>query len=638
MRTKIFLVVLFLLPCLSYGQNIILNVTGKALVNGQPVEKGDNLSNNAKIVFNDLNTELKVLSPVGICVIKYKNYEQNSSSELSDLIKSCIRKNSVATHDTRAWKVNPDKSKQIQLVDSLCKTLNVTSGNVNEMFSQYITPYCVLEFETPYWQDIANFMQTKYGFSTPQLTGELMTPEQYQRIPLVSKVRSFTSLPASASLKEYCPIPGNQRQYGTCTGWASAYAARTISWAVKNNLKDVIDITNQAFSPTFVYTQIKNANDYNCSMGSSIDASVEVLKNEGAVFLTDLPYQCDANIAPFFQQAKAYAIKDYQRLTSNMGITSQTDFNNIKRALVDKKPVLASIKCYSSLDGKVWNGMLDNLRGYHAVCLIGYDDNFDNEDGTVGAVELMNSWGKTWGNGGFIHIKYQDLPKILNYALSLYDDALPVPPPEPPKPEPVPPTPIDTLKRMEGSFSLILKDGNAMQVERDEAGFRGLKRVSDEKMTYNISNSYPAGTMFRIDFTSSQPAYVYVIATDSHRSPLTQLFPDLDGNISALLDFTSEVAVSIPDPGDKDPYIGLDSTPGEDYMCVIYSKEPLDINAIQTSFQNNPDKSFVKVVKETLAGKIVDDNEITFEKNKIAFQAASATHTVVPVFIKIKHI
>ena len=171
----VFLLILFLISGSARSQNIVLNVTGKVLVNGRPVKKGDNLRNDLKVVFDDPNAELRVLSQVGVCVIKNKNLEPKRSSELLDLIKFCIRKNSVATLGTRTWKINPDKDVQVKLVDTLCKTLNVTSDNVNEMFSQYITPYCVLEFKTPYWQDIADYLQTKYGFNPSQFTGELMT-------------------------------------------------------------------------------------------------------------------------------------------------------------------------------------------------------------------------------------------------------------------------------------------------------------------------------------------------------------------------------------------------------------------------------------------------------------------------------
>ncbi|MCL1943094.1 MAG: DUF4384 domain-containing protein [Candidatus Azobacteroides sp.] len=639
-RVQLFLLALFLLSGPARSQNIVLNVAGKVFVNGQPVKKGDNLKDNLKIAFGDRDAGLKVLSPTGVCVIRYKNGEEKNASELSELIKSDIRKNSAATSDTRAWTVNPGKKEQVKEVDMLCTTLNVTPDNVDEMFGQYITAYCVSEFETPCWQDIALFLQTKYGFNPPRFTGELMTEEQYQSIPLVPKVRSLTPLPPSVSLKKYCPVPGNQGRYGTCSGWASAYAARTISWAVKNNLTDVLDITNQSFSPSFVYTQVKDSNDVDCQSGTYLNRCVGVLKEKGAVFQTDLPlpFQCNPDITPFFQEAKAYVIKDYQRLTGYAGIQSEEDFDNIKKALADNKPVIGSIKCDRSFvnawGSKVWSGAFNDPQECHAVCLTGYDDNFDNGDGTLGAVELMNSWGTVWGDGGFIRVKYQDLTKILNYAISLYDDVLPVPPPEPPKPLPVPPSPPDTLKRMEGSFTLLLGDGTSMPLEGDETAFRNLKLVTVEKMTYNILNAYPGGTMFRINFTSSQPAYVYVISTDSKRSPLAQLFPDPERNISALLDFKSEVSVSIPDDMQ---YIQLDETPGEDYLCVIYSKEELNMGAVKDSLQNNADKSFVKIVKETLADKIVDDDEVAFEKNVIAFKAASAKHTAVPVFIKIKH-
>ena len=656
LRIILFLLLLFLLPYASNSQNIVISIKGQVLVNGQPVKKGDNLSDNQKIVFGDPNAELKVLSQVGVCVIKSKNDEQKNTSELLELIKSTIRKNSVATLGTRAWTINPGKDEQLKLVEALCKTLNITSSNVNDLFSQYITPYCVLEFDKPYWQDIAQFLKTKYGFNPPRLTGELMTEDEYRTIPLVPRTRSLAPLPPEASLKKYCPIPGNQGEYGTCTGWASAYSARTISWAVKNNLTDVQDITNQAFSPSFVYSQVRINNDNNCQKGAITSKTVEVLKNVGAVFMTDLPYQCNPNIRPFMQQAKTYAIKDYQRLSANKGSLSKEEFDNIKRALAEKKPVLCSIDCHESFANswgeKIWDGNLGKSPGGHAICMVGYDDKFNNGDGTLGAVEFINSWGVIWGDGGYIYVKYQDLPKILNYAISMYDDALPVPPPEQPeqpkqpeqpnqpekpeqpKPLPEPPHAPDSMKRMEGSFSLILSNGTTMQLEGDESGFRNLKVVNAEKMTYNILNAYPSGTLFRISFTCSQPAYIYLISTDSKRSPLAQLFPDPDQNISALLDFKSEVSVSIPD---ETQYIAMDETPGEDYLCVIYSKDELDMDAITNSFQNNPGKSFIRIVKEALADKIVDDHEVTFQKDKIAFKTVSANHTAVPIFIKIRH-
>ena len=69
MKIKFFLLIFFLLPFLLHSQNIVLNVTGNVLVNGQPVKKGDNLNNNAKPVFSGPNALLRVLSQTGVCVI-----------------------------------------------------------------------------------------------------------------------------------------------------------------------------------------------------------------------------------------------------------------------------------------------------------------------------------------------------------------------------------------------------------------------------------------------------------------------------------------------------------------------------------------------------------------------------------------
>jgi len=159
--------------------------------------------------------------------------------------------------------------------------------------------------------------------------------------------------------------------------------------------------------------------------------------------------------------------------------------------------------------------------------------------------------------------------------------------------------------------------------------------TNNERMTYQTYDAFPSKTNFRINFTSSQPAYVYVISTDSKRSPLEQLFPNPDQNISALLDFTSAVTVSIPD---ETQYIQMDETSGEDYLCIIYSKEKLNMNDINNAFIKNTNKSFVAIVKEALAGQIVEDHEVVFEKNRIAFTAASPYRTAVPIFIKIRHL
>ncbi|SHM75010.1 protein of unknown function [Chitinophaga jiangningensis] len=623
-----------------HSQNIVIAVKGNiTLQNSQPVKKGDNIKNNAVLLFRPdgmVSPEVKLLSPKGVCVIRYRDYEQRPKSELLQLVAATIHKNSVATLGTREYSTDPGPQQQVQLVDSLCRLLGANAGNISGLVFTYINPYCVATFTSPYWTEIGDMLQAKYGYQVNTSTGNTLTAAAFDAIPKMAQVKTREYLPNAASLKKYCPIPGDQGHFGTCTGWSAAYGTRTISWAIRNNLTATSDITNQAFSPTFVYEQIKDNDDVNCSRGSSITRAVQLMKTSGVPFLSDLSFSCNADLQPYRSAALNYTIKDFQALNERYGIAAtdeefQKTLTNIKTAISQKKPILAAIDCYGTFKGKVWNGVADKNMGGHAICIIGYDDSFSNGEG---AVEILNSWSPFWGNGGFIHVKYADLRRILRGAISVYDDVKPQPLiPADIKKDTIPVIVTDTLKRLTGSFSLVLANGNHMKAIRNESGVRGLRLTNIDEMTYNIAEAYPSNTNFRLQFTSAQPAYVYLLGTDSKRSPVVQLFPDESRNISALLDFTSEVKVSIPD---ESQYIQMDETPGEDYLCVIYSKEPLDMARIKNSVQGSG-KSFVKAVKEALAGRIVNEEEVAFDKNKISFSAASAKRTAVPVFIGFKH-
>jgi len=104
----------------------------------------------------------------------------------------------------------------------------------------------------------------------------------YKSIPVKAKLtRSFyDGAPSYYSLKKYAPIPASQGQYGTCTGWAVAYAARTIIEAQLEGWTDKQTITSNAFSPTFQYRQGSNKSNCNGAYTSEI---VKSLKTIGSV-------------------------------------------------------------------------------------------------------------------------------------------------------------------------------------------------------------------------------------------------------------------------------------------------------------------------------------------------------------------
>ena len=67
-------------------------------------------------------------------------------------------------------------------------------------------------------------------------------------------------------------------------------------------------------------------------------------------------------------------------------------------------------------------------RGFHAVAIVGWDDNYSKDNFTIGekpkkdgAYLALNSWSANWGNGGYFYISYEDyyVENISNLARAL---------------------------------------------------------------------------------------------------------------------------------------------------------------------------------------------------------------------------
>jgi C1A family cysteine protease len=81
---------------------------------------------------------------------------------------------------------------------------------------------------------------------------------------------------------------------------------------------------------------------------------------------------------------------------------------NIKKELVANNPVIFGIKVFSSFnnDKTIKTGHIvmpskdDDLIGGHSSILIGFND-------STNEYVFINTWGKTWGDGGFGYIPYE---------------------------------------------------------------------------------------------------------------------------------------------------------------------------------------------------------------------------------------
>ncbi len=451
-------------------------------------------------------------------------------------------------------------------------------------------------------------------------TGLNFNDGAYEKIPMCALlVKGEYDLPAKASLEQYCPTPGSQGQYGTCVGWATAYGARTIIYALQNDLKKG-EIDGTAFSPSWVYNQIKTPDDNNCQGGSSIREALELMRDDGAAKLEDLEYKCDNTVpADVKVLAKDYKIRDCIRI---FGLSSDKEIkmNTVKKAISEKHPVIIGFNIPNSffyIEGDIWKPAVNDnpkvLYGGHAMLVVGYDDTKYG-----GAIRIMNSWGTAWGDNGFVWVKYDDFANFCKYAYEVIE--------YPAK---------KVLLAGEVEFKLL--NGSQMiaipKLKSKGLVVEGEKVQNDALIAYEMTKAYQSGTKFKFYIKNNRAAYVYALASDLS-GKITTIFPYKDG-ISPYLGYSSNTLV-IPS---ENSYIKMDSNPGKDFLCVFYSKHPLEIEKLKVRMEAISGISFREKITKIFGDVLVPYNKIDYKKDKIEFDAeiSDDKNYVIPLMIEIEH-
>jgi len=460
------------------------------------------------------------------------------------------------------------------------------------------------------------FLSGQFLFAQTYPTGAVLDPVLYDTVPLkaVQLSRAYTSIPAAYSLKQYAPTPNSQGKYGTCSGWASAYAARTIAESIALNRTDRFLNTQNVFSPLFVYKNVRflyyedrypSGND-----GTSILYTLVFLKTEGAIKMPNNELSLliqNFNLSDYSDKNRyrRYPIADYTRLYSSY-IADNTKTQMVKKSISEKKPVIIAITCPPSFHSKVlgskevWyptenpytvDPSTGKKYGGHALCVVGYDDNKYG-----GAFEIQNSWGTDWGNGGFIWIPYT----VFNdFAVEAYEM-------------------IENLAVEKD----VVEFSGSVQIELFNSRQGMPVRFSDGY--YRTVNSYSSGTEFRYLLGNGKPAYVYAFASDSGSKTTTRIFPPEEQNISPVLDYSENVVAL---PGEK-LWIKLDQRIGTDYLVVLYAKEALDIDNIRRRF-TEANGSFPERVAKAVGENYIPTNKAKYESNEIRFSAGSPNRKAV---------
>ena len=494
--------------------------------------------------------------------------------------------------------------------------------------------------------------------------------------------RSFASLPKNFSLEKYCPTPGNQGKYGTCTAWANAYGVATILYAQTHNITDKTLINKYAFSPTFLYEQIKRPEDISCQNGTDPIKALVTLVKMGDATLRTAPYVCGAPITETAKtEASNYKIADAAILFAAKGMMKDDKYLKseeqmielTKKALTEGSPVSIGFllpKSFFYIKTAIWSPdpkeAFENWQhNRHAMCVVGYDDNIAG-----GAFRVMNSWGTAWGDGGMVWIKYADYARWCLLALQPFADPYtkvpeekkeepkPIPTPNPtpkptpnPAPKPIPaPSPISYIS-LSGRIEFKLNTGEDMPVNKISS--RNLmveeeEKIKEDLVAYTMMNSYSSGSKFRFYMTVDKEAYIYAFATD------------LSGKINKILPFDNLTSTHVGSntvvafPSDT-KIIKLDDNKGTDYLMILYSKESLNMDEMMATMNKTKGGLSAKIVA-ALGNKLIDKSKIQYDAQQVGFNVNVkvgsrnltvgednikpvdlATGSVVPLMIEIKH-
>jgi C1A family cysteine protease len=125
-----------------------------------------------------------------------------------------------------------------------------------------------------------------------------------------------------------------------------------------------------------------------CS-GSYLDTTMNIMRNYGVCSESQCPYKAYESACPGGQ--KSHKISSWQRTTS-----IQTTKNALSNG-----PVYVGFAVYADFrnyQGGYYQHVSGSLLGYHAVAIVGYDEQ---------GWKVKNSWGTGWGESGYFRIKYQ---------------------------------------------------------------------------------------------------------------------------------------------------------------------------------------------------------------------------------------
>ena len=232
-----------------------------------------------------------------------------------------------------------------------------------------------------------------------------ITIDDYYRF--IGHFDNYTVLPSYYSMLDYnllTPVK-NQGTEGNCWAFSAIAALESCILKVSNVTFD--------FSESNIKNLMANYSDYGYKVAVNDGGHPEMAYGYfaswlGPVFEVDDIYHTD-NILSALLGSLVHV--------QNIIFLQRDDYldnDDIKNAILKYGAVSTDMYYYKSyLKDYVSYYYTGNAKSNHAVCIVGWDDNysrfnFKDTPAGDGAWIVRNSWGPTWGNGGYFYVSYYD--------------------------------------------------------------------------------------------------------------------------------------------------------------------------------------------------------------------------------------
>lgn len=268
---------------------------------------------------------------------------------------------------------------------------------------------------------------------TIDMVGEEDVPHRLQKLgrrepvgELLGKIGVVESqkvnIPTERNLKKWCPPIEDQGDIGSCT--ANAGVA-LVEYFERRAFERHIDA-----SRLFLYKATRNL------LHSTGDTGAFLRTTMGAMVLFGVPPEeywpyveedFDKEPSSFcYSYAKEYQAIQYFRLDPP-GTSKNLVLDRIKLLIFRGLPSMFGFTIFSSIGQARRNGEIpypcprrhrERIVGGHAIVAVGFDDDKKIEnricgEETTGALFIRNSWGTSWGRGGYGWLPYKYVEKGL---------------------------------------------------------------------------------------------------------------------------------------------------------------------------------------------------------------------------------